>query len=219
MIRDPEPRSMRSRCVIVAGFARSGTSWLGKGLSFAPGFTYYREPDNDHRIADTDEKERFAWLYLTPSQDDPEYLRLMTRACSGQIATALTMADDPGPILKHLGARGLRLGERFPVLFCRQPHALLKLTYANLNLTWLRARPVPPGATGVHPASSMRPVRKLAGTGLEAGTRQAAVEPAIDGGPSTPIRVAPEPGKQLLGAGRGSVGSGDLRHSPPNRSR
>jgi hypothetical protein len=131
---------MRSRCVIVAGFARSGTSWLGKGLSFAPGFTYYREPDNDHRIAATDKKERFAWLYLTPNLDDPEYLQLMTRACSGQIATAFTMADDPGPILKHLGVRGLRLGERFPVLFCRQRHTLLKLTYANLNLTWLRAR-------------------------------------------------------------------------------
>jgi hypothetical protein len=34
------------RCVVVAGFPRSGTSWLAKGLSFAPGFTYYREPDN-----------------------------------------------------------------------------------------------------------------------------------------------------------------------------
>ena len=34
------------RCVVVAGFPRSGTSWLAKCLSFAPGFTHYREPDN-----------------------------------------------------------------------------------------------------------------------------------------------------------------------------
>jgi CheY-like chemotaxis protein len=34
------------QCVIVGGFARSGTSWLAKSLSFARGFTYYREPDN-----------------------------------------------------------------------------------------------------------------------------------------------------------------------------
>ncbi len=34
------------RCVIVVGFPRSGTSWLAKCLSFAPDFTYYREPDN-----------------------------------------------------------------------------------------------------------------------------------------------------------------------------
>ena len=39
------------RCVIVTGFPRSGTSWLAKGLSFAPGFTYYREPDNYDRVA------------------------------------------------------------------------------------------------------------------------------------------------------------------------
>ena len=41
---------MEPRCVIVAGFPRSGTSWLAKGLSFAPGFTYYREPDNYDRV-------------------------------------------------------------------------------------------------------------------------------------------------------------------------
>jgi len=66
------------RCVIVAGFPRSGTSWLAKGLSFAPGFTYYREPDNYDRV-DLAE-ERFAWLYLTPERDDEGYLDLMTRA-------------------------------------------------------------------------------------------------------------------------------------------
>ena len=77
-----------SRCVIVAGLPRSGTSWLAKGLSFAPGFSYYREPDNYDRVALA--QERFAWLYLTAEQDDPEYHDLMTRACEGRIATAFT---------------------------------------------------------------------------------------------------------------------------------
>ena len=58
---------MEPRCVIVAGSSRSGTSWLAKGLSFAPGFTYYAEPDNYDRV-DVAE-ERFAWLYLTADPD------------------------------------------------------------------------------------------------------------------------------------------------------
>jgi hypothetical protein len=126
------------RCVIVAGFPRSGTSWLAKGLSFAPGFTYYREPDNHQRVAEA--QERFAWLYLTADQDDAEYRELMTRACAGRIATAFTMREDPGPLLAPLGAPGRWLGERVPALFRRRPGVLLKLVFANLNLDWLSAR-------------------------------------------------------------------------------
>ena len=46
------------RCVVVAGFPRSGTSWLAKGLSFAPGFTYYREPDNFNFVPGAEERFR-----------------------------------------------------------------------------------------------------------------------------------------------------------------
>jgi hypothetical protein len=125
------------RCVIVAGFPRSGTSWLAKGLSFAPGFTYYREPDNFEFVPGAE--ERFANLYLTAQHDDPAYRRLMVRAAAGEVATARTMRQDPGPLLKFLGGPGRTLGERFPFLFFRKRHVLLKLVYANLNLAWLSA--------------------------------------------------------------------------------
>jgi sulfotransferase family protein len=131
-------RERRARCVIVSGMARSGSSWLGKGLSFAPGFTYYREPDNYHEVPEA--KERFAWLYLTRDRDDPEYYHLMARACTGRVATAFTLCDNPGPLLKHLGPRGRRVGSRFPALFMRHRNVLIKLVYANLNLEWLAAR-------------------------------------------------------------------------------
>ena len=49
------------------------------------------------------------------------------------------MWHDPGPLLRPFGERGRRLGERFPILFCRKRHVLLKLVYANLNLAWLSA--------------------------------------------------------------------------------
>jgi hypothetical protein len=75
------------RCVVVAGFPRSGTSWLAKGLSFAPGFTYYREPDNFNFVPGAE--ERFTNLYLTAEHDDAAYRRLMTRAAAGEVATAL----------------------------------------------------------------------------------------------------------------------------------
>lgn len=132
-MKHPTPR----RCVLVAGFPRSGTSWLAKCLSFAPGFTYYREPDNFNFVPGAE--ERFAYLYLTGEHDDPAYRQLMMRAAAGEVATARTMRQNPGPLLKYLGRRGRSLGERFPFLFFRQRDVLLKLVYANLNLAWLAA--------------------------------------------------------------------------------
>ncbi|HWB42178.1 MAG TPA: sulfotransferase [Gemmatimonadales bacterium] len=128
---------MTRRCVIVAGFPRSGTSWVAKCLSFARGFTYYREPDNYHFVPGAE--KRFATLYLTAEHDDPAYRRHLTRAAAGEIATARTMRQDPGPLLAPLGGPGRSLGERFPILFLRKRHVLLKLVYANLNLAWLSA--------------------------------------------------------------------------------
>ncbi len=130
-------RTPPRRCVVVAGFPRSGTSWLAKCLSFAPGFTYYREPDNFNFVAGAE--ERFANLYLTAEHDDPAYRRLMTRAAAGDVATARTMKEDPGPLLRYFGRPGRLLGERFPVLFFRERDVLLKLVYANLNLAWISA--------------------------------------------------------------------------------
>ena len=98
------------RCVIVVGFPRSGTSWLAKCLSFAPDFTYYREPDNFDRVREAE--QRFIYLYLTAEHDDLAYRRLMIRACAGEVATAFTMREDPGPLLALLGRRGRALGER-----------------------------------------------------------------------------------------------------------
>jgi hypothetical protein len=125
------------RCVIVAGLPRSGTSWLAKCLSFAPGFTYYREPDNWEHV--TEAERRFIYLYLDGEHDDPAYRRLLTRACAGQVATSYTMSEDPGPVLRFLGRPGRRLGELCPFLFFRRPHVLVKLVHANLNLAWLSA--------------------------------------------------------------------------------
>ena len=124
------------RCVIVAGFPRSGTSWLAKSLSFAREFTYYREPDNSDWVPEAE--ERFRWLYLTGEHDDPAYRRLMTRALAGRVATTFTMREDPGPLIATLG-RGRRLAERFPVLFMRKRDVLVKLVNANLNLAWFSA--------------------------------------------------------------------------------
>lgn len=126
------------RCVIVAGFPRSGTSWLAKSLSFARGFTYYREPDNVDQVPEAE--ERFRTLYLTRDHDDAAYRRLMTRALSGRLATRHTMREDPGPLITVLGGRrGIRIAQRFPVLFFRKRHVLVKLVNANLNLAWFSA--------------------------------------------------------------------------------
>ncbi len=125
------------RCILVAGLPRSGTSWLAKCLSFAPGFTYYREPDNWERVPGAE--KRFMFLYLNETHDDPVYRRHMIRACAGQVATPYTMSEDPGPLLRLAGRPGRRLGERFPALFLRKRHVLVKLVHASLNLNWFSA--------------------------------------------------------------------------------
>ncbi len=63
----------------------------------------------------------------------------MTRACTGQLATSFTLIQDPGPLLRLLGWPGRALGERYPFLFFRQRHVLVKLVQANLNLAWFSA--------------------------------------------------------------------------------
>jgi hypothetical protein len=126
------------RCVIVAGFPRSGTSWLAKSLSFARDFTYYREPDNVDMVAEAE--DRFRTLYLTRDHDDPAYRRFMTRALTGRIATRFTMKEDPGILITALGRRrGIRFAQRFPFFYFRKRHVLVKLVNANLNLAWITA--------------------------------------------------------------------------------
>ena len=126
------------RCVIVAGFPRSGTSWLAKTLSHARDFTYYREPDNVDMVPEAE--DRFRTLYLTGEHDDPAYRRLMGRALTGRLATRFTMREDPGPLIAALGGgRGLRIAQRFPALYFRKRHVLVKLVNANLNLAWFSA--------------------------------------------------------------------------------
>src|SRR4051812_27533784 len=159
---------MVPRCVIVAGFPRSGTSWLARGLSFAPGFTYYREPDNHNRVAAAE--ERFAWLYLTADRHEPAYREPMTRACAGRIATAFTMRDDPGPLLGPFGAPGLWLGEAdagaLPATTERAAQAGLRQPQSRLAHGELSSCPA-----AVHATPSLRPVRALAATRLGASSR------------------------------------------------
>jgi hypothetical protein len=127
----PEPA-----LVVVSGVPRSGTSWVARTLAYAPGLTYYREPDNHDYVEGA--RFRFRFLYLPRPREDPEYAAHMRRALTGQIVTPATMRDDPGPLLGRLPARwARRLGSRFPVLYLRAPGVLAKLVFSNLALEWI----------------------------------------------------------------------------------
>lgn len=126
----------RTRRIIVSGLPRSGTSWVAKALSFAPGFTYYREPDNYDHVEGA--YPYFNNLYLPAGEDDPCYHQHMTHALNGQIATPFTMSQNPGPLLGRLPRKWSDyLGHQFPLLYLRQPHCLVKLVRSNLALEWL----------------------------------------------------------------------------------
>lgn len=124
---------------MISGLPRSGTSWTGKALSFAPGYTYYREPDNSDHVAAAPPKP-FWDLYLKSGGNCPAFTVHMESAVRGKIATNFTMQEDPGPIIGRLPRRFRWLGEFFPSLYLRQPNALVKFVRANLSLDWIGGR-------------------------------------------------------------------------------
>jgi hypothetical protein len=124
--------------VVVAGLPRSGTSWVAKALSFAPGYSYFREPDNADHVRGAE--RRFRWLYLPAGRDDEGYRRQLERALAGHVRDPDVMVESPGPILGHLPA-GVRrrLGTLAPALYATRPGVLVKLVHSNLALEWLTA--------------------------------------------------------------------------------
>ena len=126
--------------LILAGMPRTGTSWAGKALGFARGYTYFREPDNfDHVEGATGD---FPFLYVTAGDADHEaYRRHMERALSGEIATPFTMKEDAGPLLSWLPQRRRnQLGKRFPILYAVRSNLVAKLVNSNLALDWILGR-------------------------------------------------------------------------------
>src|SRR4051794_9054259 len=114
--------------IVVSGIPRSGTSWVAKTLSFAPGYTYYREPDNSDHVAGAEPWFRFR--YLPHGTTDEAFAAHMRRALEGKVATPATMAEDPGPLLSRLPPRvSHAVGSRVPALYLRRPGVLLKLIH------------------------------------------------------------------------------------------
>ena len=108
---------------------------MAKSLSFAPGYTYYREPDNPDLVPGA--KFPWRWLYLPSGRSDPEFAGHLGRALRGEVVTPHTMSEDVGPLLGRLPpAWAARVGARLPWLYRRQPGVLLKLVFSNLALEW-----------------------------------------------------------------------------------
>lgn len=124
------------RLIIVSGLPRSGTSWVAKALTFTPGFTYYREPDNCDYVQGA--YRYFSELYLPHGCDDPNYRQHMMAAFNGQIVTPFTMSASPGPLLRRLPRPWTQyLGNLFPFLYLPKSGRLVKLVNSNLALEWI----------------------------------------------------------------------------------
>jgi hypothetical protein len=109
---------------------------VAKTLSFAPGYTYYREPDNSDHVPGA--QPWFRFRYLPAGTDDAAFAAHMGRALEGRITTPATMAEAPGPVLGHLPTRVRDvIGARLPALYFRKEGVLLKLIHCNLALEWI----------------------------------------------------------------------------------
>lgn len=81
----PGPR-WASRRIAVSGLPRSGTSWVAKALSLAPGVSYYFEPDS---VLGGD-----YWnVYLAAGTSDPHLERHLRDAFCGRVNTEYVLAE------------------------------------------------------------------------------------------------------------------------------
>ncbi len=140
---------------------RTGTSWTGRVLGFAPRYTYYREPDNFSHVEGA--KRYFPYLYLPRDGDHEQYRRHMDGALSGKVATPFTMRDAPGPIVDRLPERWRSLGLYLPAIYRREPNTIVKLVFSNLCLDWLQARYPAAGIVYLlrHPCGQFASVRRF----------------------------------------------------------
>lgn len=125
--------------VIISGLPRSGTSWTGKALSFAPGFTYYREPDNSEFVPGAPGRDYWN-LYLRAGDEHPIYGPHMERALSGKVVNNFVMYDDYGPIVSRIPQPLRFVADYCPALYRRQPNAVVKLIRSSLALDWIAGR-------------------------------------------------------------------------------
>lgn len=147
--------------IVISGLPRSGTSWTGKALSFAPGFTYYREPDNSDFVAGAPGPAYWN-LYLRAGDKHPVYGPHMERALNGGIANNFTLFEDYGPLVGRLPARLRPIAERWPALYLRKPHILVKLIRSSLALDWIADRFPGIGVVSLvrHPVGQFESYRK-----------------------------------------------------------
>lgn len=81
----PGPRWATQR-IAVSGLPRSGTSWIAKAMSLAPGVTYYFEPDS---VLSGD-----YWnIYLGADANSPAIERHLNDAFSGRVHTEYVIAE------------------------------------------------------------------------------------------------------------------------------
>lgn len=86
---------MKSRRIFVAGIPRSGTTWVAKVLSAAPGITYIHEPDNErHNLLGYIYKRRLPrFPYLAKQDENNEFASLYRHAFSGRYLETNSLTD------------------------------------------------------------------------------------------------------------------------------
>ena len=114
---------------------RSGTSWVGRTLAHAEGYSYYREPDNFDHVPEA--KPHFPSLYLGAKDHDEAYSDLIHKVFNRELTSLFVMKHDLGPVLSVLPDHLSRLLGRWRLMYFLKEHSVIKLVHSNLVLDWL----------------------------------------------------------------------------------
>lgn len=132
--------------IFVTGNGRSGTSWIGQTLGYAPGVMYFREPCHPALHGHSGEAADRIWSkYVPPAGHGDYFERSLSRAFAGELGN---------------GSR-TRLGDA-PRRLLHPPRVVVKEVAAFLSLDWVWRRWQPDVLIIVrHPCAYVSSVQQL----------------------------------------------------------
>jgi hypothetical protein len=141
--------------ILVTGSHRSGTTWVGRMLSLAPGVAYVHEPFNPRRSPGwMGERLPHWYLYVCPDNEEP-YLPLVHRILELRYPIGRDLRAVPGP--RQLGQICLEWSKSLRYR-ARGARPLLKDPIALFSAEWLADR------FGVRPVVMIRHPAAFAGS-------------------------------------------------------
>lgn len=134
-LHDKRERRQRMKPILVTGLHRSGTTWLGRTLAYAPNTAYIHEPFNITMPAPYVHKPFDRWFQYVDARNEAKYRPILDPVFRHAYPTLSNLAR-----ARRLGHIFLTLERHVETLFSRlsDPRLVIKDPIAFFSTEWLR---------------------------------------------------------------------------------